>query len=109
MNSSAINASIIRVWMNQNLSHQTIEETLISNGYESHTISEYLTEYTRQKRAKKQLTGFMLMGIGAFLGFIACVLTLVNLIPDLHDAFLFGLTTVAICIVFYGLYIAFES
>lgn len=109
MNNSAINASYIRTWMNENLTPKAVEETLISGGYDQAVISEYLVAYNKQKREKKQLTGFVLMFIGGFIGFIACVLTLFNIFPDLHDTFLFGFTTVAICIAFYGLYIVFES
>jgi hypothetical protein len=46
-------------------------------------------EFKRVKNAKKQFTGFICLGTGAFLGFISCVLTLTNPIPELFNIILF--------------------
>jgi hypothetical protein len=48
------------------------------------------------------------MGLGAFLGFISCVLSLTNPIPELYNVILFGLTSVAILIIVVGMYFLFE-
>lgn len=109
MNDSSINLAKIHQWMNQKLTDKDVEQTLIANGYESVTVTEYLKEFTRQKKAKKQMFGFILMAIGAFIGFVACVMTIINVIPDLHDFFLFGVTMVAVSLAFYGMYIAFQE
>ena len=109
MNKSSINASDIRMWMNQNLTLKAVEERLVSGGFEKSVISEYLIAYNKEKSQKKQQLGFILMFIGGFIGFVACVLTLTNIFPELHDIFLYGFTSVAICLAFYGLYIVFES
>ena len=108
MNNSTLNAATIQLWMKDKLSTKAIEESLISNGYESQTINEYIKEYNRLLRTKRQITGVVLMGVGGFVGFIACVMALLNLIPDMQDFFLFGLTMVGIGIVFYGMYLAFN-
>lgn len=65
-------------------------------------------ELKRVKNAKKQFTGFICLGTGAFLGFISCVLTLTNPIPELFNIILYGLTSVAILIICAGLYFVFE-
>ena len=109
MNNSSINLATIQQWMKQNLTHQDVEQSLLANGYESGIVSEYLKEFTKQKKAKKQLFGFILMAIGAFIGFVACVMTIVNVIPDLHDFFLFGVTMLAVSLAMYGMYIAFQE
>jgi hypothetical protein len=49
------------------------------------------------------------MGIGAFLGFISCVCTIINAVPALYNAILYGLTAIAITIIFVGLYFVFED
>jgi len=59
--------------------------------------------------ARRQAKGFICMGIGAILGFISCVMTLVNPIPALYDIILYGLTSIAIIIIFIGLYLVFEA
>ncbi|HRI40258.1 MAG: hypothetical protein KBA16_09495 [Bacteroidia bacterium] len=63
----------------------------------------------RLKRAKQQNLGFILAGIGAVLGFISCVLTLWNPIPSIYDLVLYGLTSIAILVIFAGLYLIFEG
>ena len=57
---------------------------------------------------KKQFNGFFCMGLGALLGFISCVLSLTNPIPELYNVILFGLTSVAILIIVLGMYFLFE-
>jgi hypothetical protein len=106
MNNAIINTVSVQEWINNKLSLKAVEETLNSSGYESELVFAYLNEFKRQKNAKKQFTGFVLMGIGGFIGFIACVMALLNVIPDFQDFFLFGLTMVGIGIVLYGMYLA---
>ena len=53
-------------------------------------------------------TGFICLGIGAMTGFISCVLTLTNPVPELYNVILYGLTSVAVTIIFIGLYFVFE-
>ena len=108
MNNSAINADTIQLWIRDKLSTKAIEESLTSSGYEPQTISEYLSEFNRLKRGKRQLMGIILMGIGGFIGFIACVMALLDLIPGMQDFFLFVLTMIGISIVFYGMYLVFQ-
>jgi len=108
MNNSIINADTIQLWINANLSQKAIEETLVSNGYEPQIITQYLSEYNKIKRGKRQLTGIVLMGIGGFIGFIACVMAILDLIPGMQDFFLFVLTMIGISIVFYGMYLVFQ-
>ena len=87
---------------------QIIEAELLSKEMNVESISSLTTEYKRLKNSKRQFTGFCCMGLGAFLGFISCVLSILNPIPELYNLTLFGLTSVAILIVFYGLYCLFE-
>ena len=108
MNNNVINPATMQQWLNNNLSPQKVEESLISNGYESGTIRNYLLEFDKLRRAKRQTMGFILMGVGGFLGFIACVMAILNVIPDMQDLFLFGLTMLGISIVLYGMYLAFN-
>lgn len=68
------------------------------------TISTSKSEQLR-KRGKKGLNCLL---IGAFLGFISCVLSIINPVPDLYYHILYGLTSVAITVIFVGLYCIFE-
>ncbi|MCF1715855.1 hypothetical protein L0U88_14545 [Flavihumibacter sp. RY-1] len=58
--------------------------------------------------AKRQFNGILLMVIGAFIGFISCVLSLINPIPEFYGIFLYGLTSIAIILALIGLYFLLE-
>ncbi len=81
---------------------------MISFGWDSDTISIHITEFKKVKNAKKQMIGFICLASGGLLGFISCMLTLTNPIPELQNIFLYGLTSAAIFMVFFGLYSIFE-
>ncbi len=107
-NPITINSALINQWSIERLSMQEVEEKLIALGYDSDYINVHLKEFNKLKYAKRQNAGFVLVGIGALLGFLSCVLTMVNPIPDLNDFFLYGLTSIAIIVVMMGLYLVFE-
>ena len=98
----------IQQWINAKLDKDAVKGKLQLMGLDADTIASYLNEFTRMKNSKRQFTGFVYTGIGAFLGFLSCILTLINPIPELYDLILFGLTSVAILVIFAGLYFLFE-
>ena len=85
-----------------------IEAELSAKGMDTEAISAHVEAYRKFKIARKQFVGFFCMGFGAFLGFLSCVLSLVNAVPELYNLILFGLTSVAILIIVIGMYFLFE-
>ncbi len=65
-------------------------------------------ESKKAKIAKRQTDGFILLAFGAVLGFISCVLTIINSIPSLYFWILYGLTSIAVILICAGLYYLFE-
>ncbi len=108
MSSHFVNSSIIQNWVTENLNIQKVEQNLLALGYDEQTRDAYLLEYRKIKNAKKQFKGFICLGVGAFLGFLSCVLTLINLVPELYNWILFGLTSISILVICLGLYNVFE-
>jgi hypothetical protein len=102
------NTSTIEQWLASKLEPAAIEKELIAKGFEASVISEHLKEYKRLKDTKRRFTGFICMALGAFLGFISCVLTLINPVPELYHIILYGLTSLAILIICLGMYFVFE-
>lgn len=86
----------------------TIEAELLSKGMDANSISSYISEYKRLRNSQRHFTGFCCIGLGAFLGLISCILSIFNPVPELYHLILFGLTSVAILIIFYGLFCLFE-
>ena len=104
----SINAITIREWIGSNLTPQAIEEELQLKGLDAASISAHLKEYKRVRNAKRQFTGFVLMAIGAFIGFLSCILTVSEFFPEWYNFILYGLTIIGVSIVFMGLYFVFE-
>jgi hypothetical protein len=103
-----IDAAQLSQWAAEKLDHDTVRTALQSRGMDQDSINAYLAEYRKLRNAKKQFGGFLCCGIGAFLGFLGCVLSMVNPVPELYGFFLYCLTSIAILVIFAGLYLLFE-
>ncbi len=88
---------------------RSLEGILQSKGYDKDRIHLLTREFKKIRASKRQFKGFILLGGGAFLGFVSCVMTLVNPIPELYNVFLYGLTSVALTAMIMGLYYIFED
>jgi hypothetical protein len=109
MNNPSINPSRIQAWMQNHLPAEAATVQLQAEGFDENTIELYLKEFKKQQYAKRQLTGFLLIGIGAFLGFISCLATMTDLIPEWRNFFLYGLSFVGVSLVCWGMYYVFED
>lgn len=108
MNTSELNESVVTNLVTTTNSYKNSLHTSLPT--EEVCINNELTNSTefQKQQAKKQKFGFMLVTIGAFIGFISCVLTMVDAIPAMRGFFMYGLTTAAVGVAFYGLYNVFE-
>lgn len=59
-------------------------------------------------REGRRSNGFKVTAAGAVLGFISCVLALLNPFPELYHFILYGATSISILLVFAGLYLILE-
>jgi len=104
----SVDQATIQQWIAAKLEPKAVQEEMISMGMDDATIASNLQAFKRLRNAKRQVNGFMCMGLGALIGFISCILSVLNPIPELYNVILFGLTSVAIVIVFLGMYFLFE-
>jgi membrane-associated HD superfamily phosphohydrolase len=104
----SVDQATIQQWIAAKLEPKAVEEELVLMGMDEVAIASNLQVFKRLRNAKRQVNGFICMGLGAFTGFISCILTVLNPIPELYNVILFGLTSVAIVIVFLGMYFLFE-
>lgn len=107
-NTASLDVNSIKEWVLAKLEPQAIEEKLREKGLDPESILAHIKEYKRQCNAKKQFNGFVLLGIGGFLGFFSCVLSVINPIPELYNMILYGFTSVSLILIFAGLYCVFE-
>ena len=105
---ASIDQSTLQQWVAAKMDPSAVEEKLKLMGLDTESITTQLKVYKRLCNAKKQFMGFVFMAVGAFLGFVSCVLSLINPIPELYNVILFGLTSVAIIVIFIGMYCVFE-
>jgi len=99
-----ISNEIIQQWVNNNLSDDEVKLWLKQFNIDEATAATYFAEFNKLKLKKRSSLGIGFMITGAFVGFISCALS----IATPHPIFLYGLTSLAIIIVFIGLYLIFE-
>lgn len=100
--------SILLQALKNNWETEKVSEQLFAQGHDEMSVDLLLREFKKLRNAKRQQLGFLLSGIGAFLGLFSCLLTIFNPFPELFNVILYGLTSVAIIIAFVGLYYIFE-
>ena len=88
---------------------RSLESILQSKGYDKDHIHLLTREFKKIRASRRQFRGFIMLGGGAFLGFVSCVLTLINPVPELYNVFLYGVTSVALTAMIMGLYCIFED
>ncbi len=103
-----IDRAVLQQWITEKIAVPELRERLSLLGFDEDAIREKLKEFKKLSNAAKQFKGFLFLCGGAFLGFISCVLTLMNPFPDLYYWILYGLTSVAITLMLVGLYVVFE-
>ena len=106
--SMIVDSTIIQKFLVENDTVQSVNEKLLGLGFDEDAILKYVSEFKKIKSARRQARGAIYLVAGGLLGFISCVLAIVDPIPELHSWFLFGLTTPAVLLAFYGLYNIFE-
>ena len=105
---ASVNAGMLQQWIADKLDTEKVKEQLASMGYDEETASLHLKEFRKLRYGKRQFAGFVCLAIGAFTGFISCVLTLINPVPELYNWILYGLTSVAVLVIVLGLYYLLE-
>lgn len=105
---TTVSKSAIEQWITLKLDSDAVRQELHALGHDTDTIESHIKEFRKAKYGKRQSMGFILMIIGAFLGFVSCVLSILNPVPELYYWILYGLTSVAIAIICWGMYFVFE-
>ena len=105
---NAIDISLVRQWVATKLSPEHIEGMLKNDGHDQESIMAHIQAFKKERHARRSIIGFILMGAGAFMGFLSCVLSIINPIPELYYWILYGFTSLAILVICAGLYFAFE-
>lgn len=102
MSDSAIDRQKVQQWLKNKLSPELIRGELVKSGHGEEQVEEYVKAFQRLKLEKQQALGFYFLLTGAFMGFVSCVLTLVNPVPALYYWILYGLTSLSILVIFVG-------
>lgn len=103
-----IDETICEQLLSSNITPEAAKTALKSKGIDSENIDAYLEAIKRMRCAKRRSLGFICMCVGAFLGFLSCVLTITHALPGMFEFIFYGLTILAVCIVVYGMYCVFE-
>lgn len=95
-------------WDQQHATQDSIKNELHNKGYPLDQAEEILSLYKKKKLQERTQKGLWLIGIGLIIGFLSCVFTLMEFLPDLRNFILYGLTSIAILFVIIGGYFVFE-
>lgn len=90
------------------INEDQINQLLLNESLDDEEKQLLLQTFKKMVSERRQRPGFYCLGLGSFIGFISCVLTMMDVIPGLNGFFLYGLTTLAILVVLYGCYLVFE-
>lgn len=105
---NTISTSKIQQWIADKLDEQKIVAELSALGHDSDTIEAHLKEFNRVKYTKRQNSGLVYLVVGAVLGFVSCVLSILNPFPELFNWILYGITSIAVVLICAGLYYFLE-
>ena len=95
-------------WLRNRYSQEQVKTELELHGHGPEEVERQLRNFRKFLSDKRQQMGFIWMSVGAVLGFISCVLTMMDLFPAFNGFFLYGLTSFAIVVALYGCYLVFE-
>jgi hypothetical protein len=98
----------VQQWLVENRSIEYVENSLKEMNLDLETVEVHVSEFKKAIRNKRVTNGFILMGIGAFLGFVGFVLTFLSAAPVIFYTALFGFTSVAAVLIGWGLYLVLE-
>ncbi len=98
----------IKYWLKEHIPLNEIEKELSESGFSDDEIAVSIRAFKKIKNAGKHSIGITCVIAGAVMGFLSCMLAILNPVPALFHVFLYGITPVAIIILFIGLYFLFE-
>ena len=101
--------TLFRSWQQRNVSKVVVQEELNNQGFSAEEITAMLEDYARYRIARRNTIGWLCMGLGGFLGLVSCVLTMLDPLPDFRGLFMYGFTSIAVTMAFYGCYLVMEN
>lgn len=108
MTSIAIDSAVIQQWIAEKLDPEKVEQRLTTLNLEEESRNAYLKAFKKIRNEQRQFKGFIILGLGAFLGFVSCLLSIINPIPEYYYHVLYGFTSIAVAVILIGLYFVFE-
>ena len=98
----------LQQWANEKMDIEVVKSKLTSLGLAEDVIAEKIAEFKKLQHKSRQFKGFVYLASGAFMGFLSCLLTLTNPVPELYNWILYGFTSLSILILMLGLYYLLE-
>ena len=90
------------------ISEEEVVSELLSSGVSEEDVLSIVAEWKKEKYARQQKMGLMLLVAGSLTCFISCIFTMLNIMPALTNFFLYGMTSMGVVVVLGGLVMVFE-
>jgi hypothetical protein len=89
-------------------SFNEIESVFLKNGVDEYIVKEIIKKLADYKNNKRLILGFKLIGIGAVILIISCILTIIKGYSNAQFTFvLYGLTSLGTCFIISGFILVF--
>ncbi len=95
-------------WKERKLCEEEIRKELFNKNYPVVKIDEIISLYHKKQLDARFTKGFVLMGTGAFIGFLSCLFAILDFAPAWRYFYLYGLTSISVIIAMAGCYLVFE-
>lgn len=95
-------------WAFEALDFTSLAQSLRAEGFDEKSIEAKIQALKKVRHAKRETRGFSYLVAGSLIGFASCVMSIVNPFPVLHEAILYGFTSIAVVVILLGLYFIVE-
>lgn len=100
--------AVFKDWQKRHLPEEAIRDELKQMGVTAEEAETLLKQYFKKQVEARLTIGFVLMITGAFIGFLSCVFTIADPVPEWRNFFLYGLTSISVVVALAGCYLVFE-
>ena len=103
-----VNQQILKQWVDSDFSEKEVIQHLQQLQVNDADAQIHLMEFKKKKLQRRTTMGVSCFIAGGFIGFLSCLLSIANPIPEWYNTILYGLTSLAMLVIFAGLYFIFE-
>lgn len=104
-----VQSQIIDQWMIQSRKQEALLEELRHRGHSEEVIEAYIAAWKKRRYAARRFNATIMIGIGGLMGFIGCVMLMLDISKSLFYPMLYGTSIAATVLICWGFYLLMEE